>query len=146
MASLAAAAGTLHRRRRRRPLLLTVVLPLLLVVAVLPQRAGVCALIGQQQQQSRCSAQRGAWRAVIVPRTITHTAAVPLLDPTYPVSPLSNNDTEGVLQELMGYQEGSQRSVKCKGGGYFTALELSFASLSGFSEKVVVGLRLRCST
>ena len=59
-----------------------------------------------------------------------------------PLRPLA----DAVLQELVGYQEGSQRSVRCKGGGYFTGLELSFAALSGFTEKVAVGLRLRCST
>lgn len=46
----------------------------------------------------------------------------------------------------MGYQEGSQRTVRCKGGGYFNGLDLSFAQLGGFTEKVAIGMRLRCST
>ncbi|KAI8466438.1 MAG: hypothetical protein J3K34DRAFT_433663 [Monoraphidium minutum] len=48
--------------------------------------------------------------------------------------------------ELLGYQEGSLRTVKCKGGGYFNGIEASFANLNGFNEKVVIGIRLRCST
>jgi hypothetical protein len=50
------------------------------------------------------------------------------------------------VQELVGYQEGSLRTVKCKSGGYFTGIEASFVTLGGFREKVAVGLRLRCST
>jgi hypothetical protein len=48
--------------------------------------------------------------------------------------------------ELLGYEEGSSKTVQCKGSGYFTGIELSFATASGFSEKVANGLRLRCST
>ena len=46
----------------------------------------------------------------------------------------------------MGYEEGAKRSVRCAGGGYFTGLELSFNSFASFNEKVVQGIRLRCST
>ena len=49
-------------------------------------------------------------------------------------------------KELMGYMEGSQRRVACKGGGFFNGVEASFNNYGGFKEKVILGLRLRCST
>lgn len=48
--------------------------------------------------------------------------------------------------ELMGYEEGARRTVRCKDGGYFSGIEASFATVNGFTERVAIGLRLRCST
>lgn len=54
--------------------------------------------------------------------------------------------SEATIRELMGYEEGARRTVRCKDGGYFNGIEASFATLSGFTERVAIGIRLRCST
>jgi hypothetical protein len=105
-------------------------LALLVAVAALARRAG--------GERSSDAAQRGA-------RGAPDRAAPGAPGPPAP-DDRPHTASDGALKELVGYQEGSKRSVRCAGGGYFTGLELAFNSFSGFSEKVVVGIRLRCST
>jgi len=63
-----------------------------------------------------------------------------------PDAPPHHDQAEASTKELVGYQEGSKRWVKCRGGGYFTGVDASFRDFSMFTEKVVTGVRLRCST
>ena len=104
----------------------------------------VCALLRCRGRISVAARAHIAARAPLLLFFVCATTAQ--TPPQTPPQPLKKTALAGATRELVGYEEGSRRAVTCKGGGFFTGVELAFGPFPNFAEDVVLGLRLRCST